>query len=113
MKVGVGFDDVSMLEEETASCADGSIEIVDCCKVGADERFVDEGPEVLGGLECRTARRLIDEPDAVGNCGIFRAAPACMVELEHDDAIAPGAGLVREGFEQLGKEGLVDAIRQI
>ena len=113
MEVGVGFDDVSMLEEEAASCADGSIEIVDCCEVGIDERLVDEGPEVLGGLEFRTARRLIDEPDSIGNGEVFRAVPTGIVELEHDDAIAPGAGLVREGLEQLGKEGLVDAIRQI
>jgi hypothetical protein len=113
MKVGVGFDDLSMLVEEAASCIDGSIEIVDCRKVGVGERFVDEGPEALGGLEFRTARRLIDEPDAVGNGEVFRAMPTCIVELEHDDAITPGAGLVREGLEQLGKEGLVDAVRQI
>lgn len=67
MEVGVRFDDVSMLVEETASSIDGSIEIVDCCEVGIDERLVDEGPEVLGGLEFRAARRLIDKPDAIGD----------------------------------------------
>jgi hypothetical protein len=39
--------------------------------------------------------------------------PTGVVELENDDAVAPGAGLAREGFEQLGKERLVEPVRQI
>jgi hypothetical protein len=39
--------------------------------------------------------------------------PAGIVELEHDDAVAPGAGFACEDFEQLGEEGFVEAVRQI
>lgn len=68
---------------------------------------------MLGGLEFRAVGWLIDEPDAVWDGQIFWAVPASIVELEHDDAIASGAGLTREGFEQLCKESFVDPIRQI
>jgi len=34
--------------------------------------------------------------------------PAGIVELQDNDAIAAGAGLLREGGKQLGKELLVD-----
>jgi hypothetical protein len=68
---------------------------------------------VLGGLELGTIGGLIDEPDAVWDRQIFRAVPAGIVELEHNDAVAPGAGFARKGFEQLCKERFVDAVRQI
>jgi len=68
---------------------------------------------VLGGLEFRAVGWLIDEPDAVWDGQIFRPMPTGIVELEHDDAVASGAGLARKGFEQLYKERFVDAIRQI
>ena len=110
MEIGVGSDDVSLLVEETASRGDGSIEIINRRKVCVDEWFVDERPEVLGGLQFRAAGRLIDKPDAVRDRQVFRAMPTCIVELEHDDAIAPGAGLAREGLQQFGKERLVDSV---
>ena len=68
---------------------------------------------MLGGLEFGTIGGLIDEPDAVWDGQIFRAMPTSIVELEDDDAITSGAGLAREGFEQLYKERFVDAVRQI
>lgn len=68
---------------------------------------------MLGRLEFRAVGWLIDEPDAVWDGQIFRAMPAGIVELEHNDAVAPGAGLARKGFEQLYKERFVDAVRQI
>lgn len=113
MKIGVAFDDVWILMEEAASLGNSSIEVIDCCKVPIDERFVDEGPEVLGRLEFRTAWRLIDQPNAVRDRKVFRAVPAGIVELKDNDAIAASAGLTREGVEQLGKERLVDPVREI
>lgn len=68
---------------------------------------------MLGGLELGTISGLIDESDAVWDGHIFRAMPTSIVELEHNDAVAPGAGLARKGFEQLCKERFVDAVRQI
>jgi hypothetical protein len=113
MEVGVAFDDVLIVEEVTASCSDNGIEVIDRFEVLVGERFVDQGPEVLGGLEFGAVSGLIDEPDAVGDRQVLRAVPSGIVELENDDAIASGAGLLREGFEQFGKERLVDPVRQI
>jgi hypothetical protein len=99
--------------ERAASLCDGSVEIVDGVEMFIDKRLVDERPEVFGGLELWTVGRLVDEPDAVGNREVLRAVPTGIVEGENNDAVAPGAGLAREDFEQLGKEWLVDAVRQI
>jgi len=66
---------------------------------------------VFGRLQFRCAGGLVDEPDAVGDGQVFRCVPTGIVELEHDDAVAPGAGFACEGFEQLGEEGFVEAVR--
>jgi len=106
MEVGVLGDHAAILMEMAASRADDDIEIVDCVEVFVGERFVDERPEVLGWLQFRAVGWLVDEPDAVGNGEVFRAVPTGVVELKHDDAVAPRAGGACEGFEQLGEEGL-------
>ena len=113
MEVGVAFDDVTILIEETALCGDGSVEVIDRCKMLVGERLVDKRPEVLGGLEFRTSGWLIDEPDAIRDRQVLRAVPSCVIELQDNDAIAPSAGLACEGVEQFGKERLVDSVRQI
>ena len=97
--------------ERAASLCDGSVEIVDGVEMFIDKRLVDERPEVFGGLELWTVGRLVDEPDAVGNREVLRAVPTGIVEGENNDALAPGACLPREGFEQFGKERFVDAVR--
>ena len=112
MEVGVLGDHAAILMEMAASRADDDIEIVDCVEVFVGERFVDERPEVLGWLQFRAVGWLVDEPDAVGNGEVLRAVPTGVVELKHDDAVASGAGGACEGFEQLGEEGFVDAVRQ-
>jgi hypothetical protein len=50
--------------------------------------------------------RLVDEPDAVGDREVLWTVPAGIIELKHDDAVAPGAGLACKGVEQLAKQGL-------
>lgn len=67
---------------------------------------------MFGRLQFRCAGGLVDEPDAVGDGQVFRCVPTGIVELEHDDAVASGAGVACEGFEQLGEEGFVDTVRQ-
>ena len=52
------------------------------------ERLVDERPEVLGGLQLGTVRRLEDEPDAIRYLEVLRPMPAGVVELQ-DDALGP------------------------
>jgi len=54
---------------------------------------------VFGRLQFRSTGGLVDEPDAVGDRQVFRCVPTGIVELEHDDAVAPGAGFACEGFE--------------
>lgn len=81
MELCVVCDGVALLEEMATSRGNRGIEIVDGCKVHVDKRLIDERPKALGGLELRTAGRLIDEPDAVGNRQIFRAVPTGIVEL--------------------------------
>ena len=106
MEIGVSRDDFFVLREIAASLGNDGIEIVDGVEVGVGERLIDERPQVLGGLEFRAVGWLVDEPDAVGNGKVLRTVPAGIVELKHDDAVAPGAGLACEGFEQLCEEGL-------
>src|ERR1035437_10110929 len=77
-----------------------------------DERLVDERPEGVGRPQVRGVGWLVDEPDAVRDRQVFRRVPAGIVELKNDDAVASGAGVACEGFEQLGEEGFVDAVRQ-
>jgi len=113
MEIGVACDGVVILEEMTASRGNCSIEIVNGSEVFVGEGFIDERPKVLGGLQFRAAGRLIDEPDAIGDRQVLRAVPTGIVELKDDDAIVAGASLTRERFEQLCKEGFVDAVRQV
>jgi len=113
MEFGGACDGILVSMQIAASRCDDGIEIVDCVEVFVDDRLVDERPEVFGGLQFGAVGGLVDRRDAVRKAEIFRAVPAGIVELQHDDAVAPGAGRAREGFEQLGKERLVDAVRQI
>jgi hypothetical protein len=92
--------------------ANDDIEMVNCVEVFVGEHFIDERPKVLGQLQLAAVGWLVNEPDAVGNCEVFRCVPPGIVALEHDDAVAHGAGGACEGFEQLSKEGFVDAVRQ-
>lgn len=111
MEFGGFGDGVLVIVQRAASLRDGSVEIADAVEMFVDERLIDERPQVLGRLELGAVGRLIDESDAVGHWEVFRAVPAGIVEGENNDALAPGAGLPREGFEQFGKERLVDAVR--
>lgn len=110
MVISVGCDDVPLLKKAAASRGNGRIEVFDGLEVLVGERLIDQRPEMLGGLKFRTAGRLIDKSDTVRDGQVLRPVPACIVELEHDDAIAAGAGLAREGVEQLGKERLAEPI---
>lgn len=111
MKAG-GFGDGDWVAGEgAASLAYGFIEVIDGFKVGIGEGFVDERPEVFGGLEFRTVWGLKDQPHAIWHGKVFRAVPSGVVELENDDAVAARAGLAGEGGEQALEEALVDAVR--
>ena len=67
MEIGVACDCALVLMEMAASRGNCSIEIIDRGEVFVGERLIDEGPKVFGGLQLRAVRRLIDEPDAIGD----------------------------------------------
>src|SRR6266571_4287737 len=113
MEFGGASDGVLVSLQRATSLCDRGVEIVDGCEMSIDERLVDEGPKVLCRLQLRAVGGLEDQPDAVGNGEVFRTVPAGLVEYDNDDALAAGTGLPCEGFEQFGKERLVDAVRQI
>jgi len=73
MEIGVACDGALVAMEMAASRGNRSIEIIEGSEVFVDERLIDEGPKVLGGLEFRAVGRLKDEPDAVGDRQVFRA----------------------------------------
>jgi hypothetical protein len=112
MEIGVAGDEIGIAIESAASLGDDGIEILDGLEVFVGERLVDKRPQMLGRLQFRRVGWLIDEANAIRDGQVLRRVPAGIVELQHDDAIAPGAGLAREGFEQLGEEGFADAVRQ-
>lgn len=62
---------------------------------------------MLGGLELRRVGRVEDEADAVRNREARRRVPAGIVELEHDDAVAPGADRRGEGASNAPKNDLL------
>ena len=113
MEFGGASDGVLVSLQRATSLCDRGVEIVDGCEMSIDERLVDEGPKVLCRLQLRAVGGLEDQPDAVGNGEVFRTVPAGLVEYDNDDALAAGTGLPCEGFEQFGKERLVDAVREI
>jgi hypothetical protein len=104
---------VPIFGQHAASIADGGIEIVDGIEVFVGQRLVDERPQMFGGLQFGAVGRLIDRPNTVRKGQILRAMPARIVKLQHGSAREPGAGGAGEGFEQFGKERLVDPVRQI
>jgi hypothetical protein len=53
MEIGVSRDDFFVVRQIAASVGEDGIEIVDGVEVGVGERFIDERPQVLGGLELR------------------------------------------------------------
>lgn len=113
MEIGGVGDRRLVVVKGAASLCEGGVQVIDCLEVFVDERLVDQRPQVLGGLQLGTIGRLVDQADTVWNGQVFRPVPAGIIEDENDDALAAGTGLAREGFEQFGKERLVDAIRQV
>jgi hypothetical protein len=84
------------MNEVAAALGDGGIEIVDGLEVRVGEWFIDERPEMVGGLPLRGVGRLVDQPDSVGNWQVLRRMPAGIVELENDAAIASGPDLAKK-----------------
>ena len=82
-------------------------------EVAIDERLVDEGPQMLGGLQLRTMCRLEDEPDSVRHGEVLGSVPAGVVELQHDALAGPGAHRSCEVGEHEFEVGLADAVGDV
>ena len=95
-------DRIALLDQGDAALADNPFEILDRLEIGIDQRFIDELPKVLGGLQLGAMGGLEDEPDAIGNGQIFWTVPACPVELKHD-ALVLASG---RRFGEISKDGL-------
>jgi hypothetical protein len=73
-------DGVTLLDKGDAARADHPFELLDGFEMGIDEGFIDELPEMLGGLQFGAVRRLIDKPDAVRHNEVFGAVPSSAIE---------------------------------
>jgi hypothetical protein len=113
MEVGGAGDRILILMKDATALRDDSIQVIDCVEVCVHEWFVDERPQVLGGLQLRAVGRLVDQANTLWNGKILRPVPTRVVERDDDDALPPSTGLAREGFEQLGEERLIDAVREV
>ena len=85
-----------LIGECDAALAHGLVEVLDGLEVAVDERLIDEGPQMLGGLQLGTVGGLEDEPDAVWNDEVLGPMPAGIVELQHDAPLAPRADRLGE-----------------
>ena len=100
----MAFDAVSIGVEGDALAGDGGIELGESVDVPVGDGLVEVGPQRLGRLELGGAEPApdlirgwwVDEAEAVGHREAGDAVPAGVVEHEHDDAVAPGAGLAGE-----------------
>ena len=70
-----------------------------------DDRLVDERPERFGGLKLWRVSWQEDQADAFGDRQIRFAVPAGIVEDKNDDAIASGAGFLRNMPSSASKNG--------
>jgi hypothetical protein len=113
MEFGVACNKRFLSDQIAASLCNSVVEFLDRFEVFVRKRLVNKRPEMFSRLEFGGIGWLVDEPDPVRNRQVFRSVPAGIVELEHDDAIAPSAGFARECFKQLGEKRLVEAVRQI
>jgi hypothetical protein len=101
------------LDELSAAPCEDAVEFVEGREVSIGQGLVDEGPEMLGGLQLRTVGGLEDEPHALGNDEVLRSVPAGIVELEDDALARPGADRLGEVGEDLLEQRLADRIGDV
>ena len=95
MKLGVRLEG-SRIELATARGEDGA-EFVQRGDMPVDDRLIDQGPEVLGGLEFGRIGRQEDEADPVGDGQTFGSMPAGVVEVSRAKAASSAA---KKGLER-------------
>ena len=112
MEACLSPDEVAVGGEGDAAFGEDGVEIGEGGEVPVDDGFVEVDPESLGGLQFRGVGRQVHQADAFWH-GEGRTVPACPVEHEEDDAVAPRARLAGEEGEGLFEQVLVDAGREV
>lgn len=92
-----------MVDELPAPTRDDAVEVAESSEVSIGERLVDEGPEMLCGLQFGAVGGLVDEADAFGDGEILRSVPAGVVELQDDALGRPRADRLGEVGENGGE----------
>jgi hypothetical protein len=92
MEVGMRLEGGGI--ELATALGDDGVEFVQRSEVPIDDRLVQQGPEMFGGLEFGRIGRQEDQADPVGDDQAFGAMPARVVEHEDDAALAPCTGPV-------------------
>lgn len=113
MEQRAGADHVTLLGETDATLGHGAVEFFDGHEVAVDQRLVDEGPKMFGGLQLGTVGRLEHEPNAVRDGEVLGSMPAGVVELKHDALLAAGADRLGEIDEDRLEHLLADAVRDV
>lgn len=99
--------------EVSAALLDTVLDLGQPVEVSVDDGFVDDAPEVLGGLEFGGIGRQVDAPQTVQHAQSGFSVPAGAVEQKDDRALWACAGLASEQRQQTLKERLEDAVADV
>jgi len=99
--------------ESATALGDGLLEIGEGLEVTVDQRLIQDGPQVFGGLKLGRVPGQVDEPDPIRNSQVRFGVPAGVVENEHDDAIPSRPSLTGKQRQQRGEEWLGDPVRYV
>src|SRR3954454_5321989 len=97
--------------EDPATVCDRAFQIGEGRKVAVRERLIQNGPEVLGGLELGGVRGQGGEPETPRPAHVRCGVPAAAVEPEHADAIPSPPGFSGKQRQLSGEEWLGDSLR--
>ena len=111
MEVCAGFELIAI--ENATALGHDVLEISKRREVAVGEWLIEDGPEVLGGLQFGGVWGQVDGPDPIRHDQVGRGVPAGAVEPEHDDTIPSRPSLTRKQRQQRGKEWLRDAVRDV
>src|SRR3954454_10783600 len=111
MEVCAGFEMIAI--ENATALGHDVLEISKRREVPVGEWLIEDGPEVLGGLQFGGVWGQVDEPDPIRHSQVRCGVPAGVVELQYDDAILSRPSLARKQRQQRGEERLGDPVRYV
>jgi hypothetical protein len=99
-----GFELITI--ENATALGDGSLEIGEGLEGAVREQLIQDGPEVLGGLQFGRVSGQVDEPEPIRHGQVGRGVPAGVVEPEHDEAIPSRPASRANSARSAAKNGL-------